>query len=501
MYCKKCGNELEEDAKFCPKCGTKKEESDVKTEENKKNVKKPKTKIILIIAVIVILLIAIILCIFYQKNISSKQENENTSILGTSNIQANGVSNVSFKNMNADDDNLDDNQKAILDYFDNDYFELYYDINNIQKYPQIFNNAKVSTIGGVVKVLKSTEDEFEVLMFDDGSGYYYGPYPTGEHTLTESNSGLYILKGEQLNERLIEKDFIQIRGRYVGIETREIDGKTYTIPVINAITVNKYNNSESTYNADTIRKVAEYIFGKDIKVTKPDDLNYLVTLDNQSNSNFKAFNMSSLEGLITYNSEYNDLSDSIVKKLFISADFEHYIVTTYDMNLNYAYIEYYDKELNKIWSRQFQYNSKDENNVSPMDYNQNQLAVVIDNDLYLLSLETGENLIEPVLVGKKNKVLMMKDGIFMVGTENKDLIMKVDFQGKILYRIDGDSELTSIYNTRIQIVDGKILLNVMGENANASSDDVDSYYIEKYMVITNDGTVEYSTNDMSSYKG
>ena len=131
MYCKKCGNELDEDAKFCPECGAKKEENDVEIEEkqeNSNNKKSKKTLMVTIIAIIIILLIAIICYILYQKNIISKQENENTSILGTSNIQANGVSNISFKNMNADDDDLDDNQKAILDYFDNDYFELYYDI-------------------------------------------------------------------------------------------------------------------------------------------------------------------------------------------------------------------------------------------------------------------------------------------------------------------------------------------------------------------------------------
>ena len=498
MKCKKCGEEIAEESVFCQKCGAKVKEENV----SKKSTGK-KVAIVLVIIVIIAAIVAVaVIAINRNENNSEENQKENAVVQDSANMQANGMQSLSFSNMNADDENLTEQQRAVINYFDNDYLYLYYDIENLQKYPQIFENAKVYTIGGVVKVLESTDEEFEVLMFDDCDGYYYGDYPTGEYTLTDSSDRLYILKGEQLNDRLVERDFIQIYGRYVGVETREINGNTYTIPVISAMNVSDYG--EDKFDADTIRNVAKYIFGEDVKVSEHDEMDYLVTLDNQSNANFKAFDMSKSEGIITYDIDYNNLSDNIIKKLFISSDFNHYIVSTYDSSLKYVYIDYFDKNLNKLWSREFEYNSTDSTNYSPMDYNETQMSIVIDNDLYLIDLETGENIIEPVLVGNKTKVLMMNDGVILIGKENKDLIMKVDFDGKILYRIDGDTNLTKVEYIATQIVDGKLIVRVSGMDENAiarGEENIDLIQIEKYMVINDDGTVEYLTKDLSGYRG
>ncbi len=498
MKCKKCGEEIAEESVFCPKCGAKVNEENV----SKKSIAKKVAIVLGIIVIIVAIVVIAVMAINRNENINEETPKENAVVQDSANMQANGMQSLSFSNMNSDDGNLTEQQRAVINYFDNDYLFLHCDIENIQKYPQIFENAKVYTIGGVVKVLESTDEEFEVLMFDDCDGYYYGDHPTGEYTLTDSSDRLYILKGEQLNERLVEKDFIQIYGRYVGVETREINGNTYTIPVISAMNVSDYG--EDKFDAETIRDIAKYIFGEDIKVNEQNQYNYLVTLDNQSNANFKAFNMSKSQGIITYDIDYNNLTDNITKKLFISSDFNHYIVSTYDSSLKYVYIDYFDKNLNKLWSREFEYNSTDETNYSPMDYNETQMSIVIDNDLYLIDLETGENIIEPVLVGNKTKVLMMNDGIILIGEENKDLVMKVNFEGKIMYRIDGDTNLTKVENIATQIVDGKLIIKVSGVDENAiarGEEDIDLIDIEKYMVINNDGTVEYSTKDLSGYRG
>lgn len=498
MKCNKCGNEILDENDFCPKCGIK-----IKKE---KNLKKNCRKNIIIISFIIIILIIIAILIFLKFN--------KNNIFGfktnSTNIYDNQES-ISFSNMNADDENLTEIQKEILKYFDNGY--LFCDIANLQKYSQIFEKAKIATTGGVVKVLKSTNDEFEALVFEDEFGYYFGEYPTDQYSLDESNWRLYIVKGAQLNERLVENDFINTYGRYEGVETREINGNTYILPVINAINVNRFG--EDTYSIETIRTVANHIFGKNIKITQPEDTietnyledlfwrdlseDYLVTLDNQSNANFKAFNMSKTSGEITYNETNKDLYASVIKRLFISSDFQHFIVTTYDINLKYVYIDYFDKDLNKLWAREFAYNSNDLNNLSPMDYNSTQMSIVIDNDLYLINTETGKNIIEPVLVGSKTKILIMSDGIILIGKENKDLIMKVDFKGKILYRIDGDTKLTNIDSTQIQIVNGKLLICINGQDENALSEEDE--LIKKYMVITNDGKIEYSTKDLNAYNG
>lgn len=480
-----------------------------------------KKKIIIIISVLLIVVVAGAgIYLFNRKENDNNQLNDDKQDfeITSSNINEN-LSSVSFYNMNLNDDSLDETQKAILKYFDNieDYFSV--PVDTLQRYPQLFEQAKIRTTGGVVKVLKSTNEEMELLVYEDEFGYYFGSSATDEYKLNSSNKGLCIIKGKQLEERILENDGVGIYGQYVGVETREIDGTSYTLPVINYTKIEKTDDSISTKDeANLIRKVAEHIFGKDVKITYQEgqsipsyDINgeysgegispsyYLATLDNQSNANFKAFQMSN--GSITYDKDYNNLSETVEKKLFVSADFNHFIVTTYDSKLKYVYIDYFDKNLNKLWNREFEYTSNDVNNVSPMDYNQTQMAIVVDNDLYVIDLETGENLIDPVIVGFKTKAIMVSDGIILIGNENKDLIMKVDFNGRILYRIDGDTNLTQVDDIKTQVVNGKLVINVSGLNENADMDMLDDYQIEKYMVVNNDGSIEYSTKDISNYNG
>ena len=62
MYCRKCGRELSEDTKFCPKCGTSIEVTEKKNEIVKNgDTEKPKLKLGLIVGILV--LIALIVCI------------------------------------------------------------------------------------------------------------------------------------------------------------------------------------------------------------------------------------------------------------------------------------------------------------------------------------------------------------------------------------------------------------------------------------------------------
>ena len=223
----------------------------------------------------------------------------------------------------------------------------------------------------------------------------------------------------------------------------------------------------------------------------------MVTLDNQSNANFKVFDMFNNRGYIGYNRTHNKISENVTKKLFISADFEHYIVTTYDDELKMSYMDYFDKDLKKLWSREFEYKSTNASiNSSPfistLDYDTNKLAFVVDNDMYLIDIETGENIIEPVIVGTKLKVNMFDDGIVLIGNENKDTIMKVDFNGNILYRIDADTSMTGIDYVNSQIVNDKLIVRLEGRKA---LDSRGRAYLEKYIVLNNNGNIEYSTNE------
>ncbi len=489
----------------------KKDENEEIKEVSKKTFKK---KVIMISIIAIICIIAIIVTVYIVNNIWNST---NVDIEKSNSEEVNGfkqtTANVSFANMNIDDENLDEVQKDIINYFDDNYFE--FSSKDAQKYPQVFQGAKVCIPVAVIKVLKSTNDEFEVLAVDCGITMYNYYEDTKIEDIPVER--LLVISGKQLNERLSKNDMLYVLGRYIDVENKEIDGKTYMVSKIQANNVVKIEqnyenvggvsvyspNVIQIYSFSTLKNIAEYIFGKDIKVNeavKGQDYDsndfgdfYKITLDNQSNANFKVFNMYKNTGMITYNKIHNELSDNIQKRLFISADFQHFIVSTYDKGTKHVYIDYFDKQLNKIWGREFDYSST-KSFVSPIDYDTKKLAIVVDNDLYLLDLETGENIIEPVIVGEKIKVNMMSDGIILIGDNNKDTIMKVDYSGNIIFRLNADTSMNLINSAELQIVNGKIVLKISGEK-NTGSDLTE--YLLKYIVLNSNGEIETLSGDLS----
>ncbi len=469
-----------------------------------KNTNNKKVKKIVIIVIVLILLVIGVFCIYYFVNNNEETSTtEDTNIENTedgfeqtsANVYSNGADNVSFTNMSGDDENLTDIQKEVVNYFDTNYFSSS-DTESFQRYPQIFEDAKVHLYFGVKKVLKSTDSEFEALVYAEGSLADFG-YEDVSISEIPSNV-LFVIKGDQMEERLLENDHAEVYGRYVDVEEYVIDGVTYTLPTINIINITQGNR----YNIDTITTVAKSIFGNDIKVTTLGDDEYLemdtylsrgmqssgyrVTLDNQSNANFKSFVMDTDVGLICYDWKIDDLSDNVTKKLFVAADFQHYIVTTYDEDLKHVYIEYFDNEYNKLWSREFDYNSTKAYS-SPIDYTATQMACVVDNDLYLIDLETGENVIDPIMVGEKIKINMMEDGIVLISEDNKDTIMKIGYDGETIFRINGEVKLETISSVYTQIINGKLVVDLYGVTT-------EGYLRDQYLVINNDGTLEVSTN-------
>ena len=472
---------------------------------NNKGSNSKKIKVTIAIIILVVLIAGGIFAAYYFANNKNTQTKSNESNAietkedgfeqTSANVYANGTDNVSFANMSGDDENLTDAQKEVVNYFDTNYFTSL-DTESFQRYPQVFKDAKVHMYFGIKKVLKSTDSEFEALAYSEAalSDYVYDDVSVNEIP----KNILFVIKGPQMQERLLENDHAEVYGRYIDVEEYVIDGVTYTLPTVNIINITQ----GTRYNIDTITTVAKNIFGNDIKVTTLGDDEYLemekylsrgmqssgyrVTLDDQSNANFKSFVMDEYEGLICYDWKNSDFSENVIKKLFVSADFQHYIVTTYDEGLKHVYIEYFDKQYNKLWSREFDYNSTKAYS-SPIDYTDTQMACVVDNDLYLIDLETGEDIIQPVMVGEKRRVNMMEDGIVLINDDNKDTIMKIGYDGETIFRINGEVKLEEIRWINTQIVNGKLVVDLYGATP-------EGYYGDQYLVINSDGTLEVSTN-------
>lgn len=502
MFCNKCGNEIKEGELFCSKCGNKIERQEKKNEPGKEKTETKKNSLLFIILGTVIL-IGIIACVVIKLFFSGNQVSDNTTKLEQ--IGANGQLNtkaaeISFSNMKSGNNNLnlDETQYEVLKYFDNNYFYVY-NCEDLQRYPKIYKGAQVRIDCWIEKIIKSTEDEFICMgvIGPEGEGLIEGTLEDYEE------KDLFVVKSKQLDERLIVDDEIVVYGVYNDVSTYEIDGKSYTVPVIEAI--NLYNISkEHRFDLDTVTKVAKYIFGNDIKLTRPYDTQaygydahtwmYLISLDNQSNANFKEFCILQDIGYIGYTSQ--NIYEPVYKRLFITADFEHYIVTTYDETTKHLYIDYFDRDFKKIWAREFDYNSNYDFSVTPMDYTATQMALVVDNDLYLIDLETGENIIEPVLVGSKIRLTMLSNEILLIGSDNKDAIMSVGYDGKIIRKINADTEMDIIYSADTQIVNNKMVIILSGYKR---YDEYTTDYLTKYIVLNSNGEVELSTKDTNSF--
>lgn len=390
---------------------------------------------------------------------------------------------ISWANMKVDnpDLNLTEDQIEVLKYFDTDYFQVS-DYDNLQRYPNVYENAQVVFPCRVVKTIKSDSEAYELLVSMIVNGM------TGS-----DEENLIIITGKQQEPRLIEGDYISVYGRYQGIKQYDVDGKSLTKPIVTVNKTNKFylaTNSEAPrYEFDTINTVAKAIFGTDIKLKEekadvdytlgamysPQEQYFLVTPNNQSNANFSSFEMTSVNPVIR---TPNPTAET-VKEFHVSADFEHYIVSTFEQSTKMLYLEYYDREFKKVWGNEY-------SNVDtiPYDYTSSEIYLVADNDLHIIDTNTGKEKQDSVMVGEKVKVIMTGDGAILIGKGNKDNVMKVDSTGKTLWKTSVDIEVTDC--PMIQLLNGNIV-------ASLASYETDGIYIisgkRKFVTIDKDGNI------------
>ena len=424
--------------------------------------------------------------------------------------QVNNVANIndkfdlltSWANMKLDNPilNLTSEQKRVINYFDNDYFQIN-SYDNLIRYPKVFRNTQISFSGLITNVIDADDDIFECAILVNAA--YDNEY--GLHNAYES-IGYIIIKGKQMDARIIKGDYIRCFGRYVDVENYLVDGINEQIPVVS---VNRYQKGSShpeygfypdnPYSLYEINEIAKSIFG-DVKISVPDNNYdwsikdttfyewagefYIITPDNQSNSLFKQFEMFTcypmlLSAQSTANRKY---------KLDVAADFMHYYTSLYDNNLNLLYLEYYDRNYKKLWERIF-YNV----DTVPYDYTAEAIYLVADNDLYIISTKNGEDKITPVFVGQKVKVNVTNDGIILIGLGNKDNIMKVDFEGKIIWKASADINIYQIDDNgescSMQIINDNIIVFLVDQ------DNSDGIMQKKYVVLNADGKIIFEFID------
>lgn len=224
-----------------------------------------KRNVLIIVFVVIILLSLVGGGIYYiSQNVDKTNNNENGFKEASANIETNTKESISFDNMSASDENLTDIQKDVISYFDNDYFS--FTAREAQLYPQVFENANVSTMASVVKVLESTNEEFKVLAVDCGTGYNYYENTKIQDIPAEQ---LMVISGKQLNQRLLPSFMFEAYGKYKGIKNIEVDGVNLLVSEIEATNIVLPDEKENYYRHDynKVKNVAEFIFGKNIKIS------------------------------------------------------------------------------------------------------------------------------------------------------------------------------------------------------------------------------------------
>lgn len=460
--------------------------------------KKKKIIVPIIVAIIIIALVAIIILLVLKLNNNSTQTDSNAKNENSENKQE--IQTMSFKSMDATDTSLTDDQRAIALFFDEDYFflETY---EELVRYADMLKNINISSYCQVNTILSSDDETFEaVCQWAPNNEALWG----GEVELTNP----IIIKGKKPEKMVMQGDNIALKGKLLGAETRNINGESKYLPVIEII---EMGDDYLWYTDDTIRQISKLVFGDNIKVRRPTEeetfdmvndyfYNYqdhiwLVELENQSNLNFKVFDIwqSDPRGVITYNALYNQgiEKDYLNKKLYITPDLQKYIVFDMSVADKYVYIIVYDRNLNKLWQREI-------SNASELtwDATNSNLVFVSDNDFYNINIETGEDIFNPVFVGKKADIRIVDNGYILVSHESDDSVMFLDTNGNIKNKFDitlgtKDQPNQEIYNNYIQKLDNNyvILYNIY---------DIDKYndygmytsqeiFSSKYVIIDENG--------------
>ena len=352
----------------------------------------------------------------------------------------------------------------------------------------MLKNIKVSSYCLVDSILSVNDNRYEALC--------HWSFSYSMLVAEQYDDGDYIIiKGEKPKRMFLDGDILAVKGKLIGAETREINGKSKYIPVIEIedMAADNYWITE-----DTIRNVAKIVFGNNIKVRRPtddetnkmvmkrlytyDDFVWLVEMENQSNINFKVFDIIQTYpyGVILYNGIYNEgiEADNLNRKLYVTPDLQKYIVFDMSMKDKYVYINIYDRQLNKLWQREI-------SNVSQIawDATNENLIFVSDNDLYNINITTGEDVFTPKYVGKRDNVNIVENGYILLSNDKDDAVMFLDKEGNIKNKYDlTKNDNTTLLGGVIQKLDDKyVIMFVSTEDMNSG------VFTTKYIILDKDG--------------
>lgn len=409
-----------------------------------------------------------------EKEAFSNSSSENDTDVGLRNIKIDTAEAV-----------LTQEQKMIIEYFDDDYLTVpSYEF--LRRYPNVYENAQLNIGGTVKKVISATNEEYTLVLWTVQSEERYcyrDAHTPGEYDvyLEENANSFVVIKGKPDSAWFMEGDYLDVYGRYTGIETIEVDGVSFTVPVLEAKKAyisSDLANGIVRFDLSYVKTIAKAIFGEDIEVRNPVaetdyDANqewrvidekpfYIVELENQSNAKFTKYRFYTKDGEIEDAKTGSDFwlrgtDTNILRNIEFSADFEHFFLFTYDLSLETLTLEYYDYDLNKIWKREFE-----ETTSAVYDYTKNNIYLVANNELYIINIETGEDAFSVAYIGAKAEIRKLADGVLTIGESKSDAVIKNDINGKMMWKTNLSGDVYRVDG--VQLIDTNIILQLQLED-------------------------------------
>ena len=340
-------------------------------------------------------------------------------------------------------------EKLTVFYFDHDYMF----VNSgeaIQRYIDIFEGARVECYLSVAKILSYEGNDFEILAYllensDEVSNRYF-----------EQDSRLVLIKGTTMDARFIQDDIILLRGRVNGVTSTNVDGVSLMVPEIigtyGSVLGDSYYFYPPLLSYDEVKQMASGIFGSDILLQETsveervgsEFPSYTCTLEDQSNAKLSSYKFYDRWGTLTDKDHYN-------YDILVGADGGHFLLEMHNYDTNSLTIEYYDNTRTCLWSREFQ-----NAGTTYCDMTTKNLYMSMNNNLYIIDLENGEDVCEPQLVGEKMGIRKFDDGIFLLAADEADAFMYTDTEGNIKWKTDSDVRLHDVQS--IQKVNDTIVV-------------------------------------------
>lgn len=305
MKCPKCNEEIDEQAKFCTKCGAnieetqkeqaekqkeieqknkqienkeEKEEKNQKNEPKKEKNKNNKKKIIIIISIILAILLATGAGITAWIILQTKEEQEETK-LEWGNIY------LEVLNDNDELEDMDDQQIQLCDLDKDNIPELIiYGLKNAKDY--IANIYKINEKNEVETVKVSMEDEFDIKLLYNSEKEDYGWYAV---TSADENKKAYDLNIEskkykpELIETNFSTNFVEVEKNYSGKVNFDKNASKSEKEEVLETAKNEYIPTEEMITDEVKEKVENIKILKNIKkIDSSKDIIYTVVSKNIS---------------------------------------------------------------------------------------------------------------------------------------------------------------------------------------------------------------------------